>query len=220
MFLSLDEYQKAKENHQQAIQIADEVSLPLVQLNARCGLAQTYLFQNDLVNARATSEAALQYDVPENNHNATALHGIIALRQGDGNTAQQAFTHASAQADEILAKTPDYFSALDAKGLALSGLALCGVALVGAGLPGKTDNPSGADTRQDQTDAGNERPAPTVAEAIATFHAARKIAPHAGIIKSVLRLFDELAKCDPEGVLKEVRAAAEGTPTLPPPNPQ
>ena len=58
------------------------------------------------------------------NHNATALHGIIALRQGERETAQEAFTKSIAQADEILAKTPDYYSALDAKGLALCGLAL------------------------------------------------------------------------------------------------
>jgi hypothetical protein len=33
---------------------------------------------------------------------------------------------------------------------------------------------------------------------------------HAEIVKSVLRLFDELAKCDTEGILKDVRKAAEG----------
>ena len=96
-----------------------------MQLEARWGLAQAYLFQNDLVNARATIEAALQYDVPENNHNATALHGIIALRQGERETAQEAFAKSIAQADEILAKTPDYYSALDAKGLALCGIGDC-----------------------------------------------------------------------------------------------
>jgi len=36
------------------------------------------------------------------------------------------------------------------------------------------------------------------------------VATHAGIIKYVLRLFDELAKCDAEGILKDVRSAAEG----------
>jgi hypothetical protein len=46
-------------------------------------------------------------------------------------------------------------------------------------------------------------------QAIETFRAARKIAPHAGVVKSVLRLFDELVKCDEEGVLAEVRKAAE-----------
>lgn len=47
-------------------------------------------------------------------------------------------------------------------------------------------------------------------QAIETFRAARKIAPHAGMVKSVLRLFDELVKCDEEGVLKDVRKAVEG----------
>ncbi|MHB8776631.1 MAG: hypothetical protein ACYC6R_02565 [Anaerolineales bacterium] len=36
------------------------------------------------------------------------------------------------------------------------------------------------------------------------------IAPHAGVVKSVLRLFDELAKCDEEGVLKNIREVIEG----------
>jgi hypothetical protein len=44
-----------------------------------------------------------------------------------------------------------------------------------------------------------------------TFRAARNIAPHAGVVKSVLMLFDELVKCDEEGILKDVRNAAEGS---------
>ena len=36
------------------------------------------------------------------------------------------------------------------------------------------------------------------------------VTPHAGVVKSVLRLFDELVKCDEAGVLKEVRKAVEG----------
>jgi hypothetical protein len=46
--------------------------------------------------------------------------------------------------------------------------------------------------------------------AIETFRKAREIAPHAGVVKSVLRLFDELVKCDEEGILKGVRKAVEG----------
>ncbi|MDI6770054.1 MAG: hypothetical protein QMD04_10325 [Anaerolineales bacterium] len=45
---------------------------------------------------------------------------------------------------------------------------------------------------------------------IETFRAARKIAPHAGVVKRVLRLFDELVKSDTEGALVKVRKAAEG----------
>jgi len=49
-----------------------------------------------------------------------------------------------------------------------------------------------------------------VAAAIAAFRAARAINKDAGIVKRVLRLFDELAKADAAGILKEVRAAAAG----------
>ena len=47
-----------------------------------------------------------------------------------------------------------------------------------------------------------------VAGAVAAYRAARIINKDAGIVKRVLRLFDELAKADAAGVLKEVRAAA------------
>jgi len=201
-FLSLDENQKAKESYLQAVQIADEISFPPVQQNARWGLAQVYFFQNDLVNARVTIEAALQYDVPENNHNASALHGIIALRQGERETAQEAFMKSIAQADDILAKTPEYYSALDAKGLSICGLLICDLRLK---IDGR-GNPSG----QTETPDESRRVAPTVNDAIETFKKARKIAPHAGVVKSVLRLFDELVKCDEAGILKDVRKAAEG----------
>jgi tetratricopeptide (TPR) repeat protein len=183
VLLDMDITKRTLQYFAESIQIADEISFHGAQSYARCGLAQAYLFQNDLANARATVKAALQYDEPIDNYNATALHGIIALRQRERETAQEAFTKSIAQADEILAKTPDYYSALDAKGLALCGLALC-----------RGERPS----------------APTIDDAIETFRAVRKIAPHAGVVKSVLRLFDELVKCDEEGVLKDVRKATEG----------
>jgi tetratricopeptide (TPR) repeat protein len=185
-WLLLGEARKAIDLFRQVQDIADNISFPIMQQYARSGEAQAHLLLNDLRNACATIEAALQYDVPENNHNATALHGIIALRQGERQTAQEAFTKSIAQADEILAKTRDYYSALDAKGLALSGLSVIG----NWRLDGERDK--------------------LHAEAIETFKQARKIAPHAGVVKSVLRLFDELVKCDEEGMLKEVRKAVEG----------
>jgi len=202
--LNLEEYQNAIENYRKAIQIADEISLPMVQLNARNGMAEAYLFQNDLVNACGTIEAALQYDVPQYNHDDSALHGIITLRQGDASAARQAFTRAIAQADEILAKTPDYYSALDAKGLSICGLLICDLRLK-SDVRGAVSAPN-----DDAPKTGQGDPAPTVDEAIKTFRAARKIAPHAGVVKSVLRLFDELAKCDTEGLLEGVREAVEG----------
>ncbi len=176
----------AIEKFNSAISIADEISKSQTQSISRCGLAQAYLFQNDLLNARATIEAALQYGVSQHSHNVSALHGIIALRQGEREAAQEAFTKSIAQADEILVKTPDYYDALDAKGLALSGLTICDLRLP---IGGRDE---------------------LLAEAVKTFKRAREIAPHAGVVKSVLRLFDELAKCEGGEVLKEVRSAVEG----------
>jgi hypothetical protein len=49
-----------------------------------------------------------------------------------------------------------------------------------------------------------------IEQSIECFRAARKIAPHAGVVKRVLRLFDELAKCDEDGALKDVRQAIAG----------
>ncbi len=184
--LDVGEFERAKGNFLQSIRVADEIYDSSTQLDARQGLAQVYLFQNDLVNARTTIEAALGYDVPRNNHNASALHGIIALRQGDASAARGAFVRAIGQADEILSKTAEYYSALDAKGLAE-----CGLLVIGNWrLDGERDK--------------------LHAEAIDIFKRARKIAPHAGVVKSVLRLFDEMAKCDEAGVLKDVRKAVEG----------
>ena len=57
---------------------------------------------------------------------------------------------------------------------------------------------------------GRGDPAPTINDAIEIFRKARKIAPHAGVVKSVLRLFDELMKCEGGEILKDVRKAAEG----------
>ena len=57
---------------------------------------------------------------------------------------------------------------------------------------------------------GRGDPAPTFNDAIETFRKARKIAPHAGIVKRNLRLFDELMRCEGGEILKYVRKAAEG----------
>lgn len=141
--------------------------------------------------------------MPNNNHNASALHGIIALRQGDEVAARGAFVRAIGQADEILSKTAEYYSALDAKGLALSGLAVVGGRL-------SVDGGQLTVGGEGQTTANNQPPTDYRQQAIEAFEKARKIAPHAGVVKSVLRLFDELAKCEGGKMLKDVRKAAEG----------
>ena len=196
-FANSGKYTEAIDRAVESIKIAKEISSADLASCNNCYLACAYLFSSNLKLALLASETALQHDVPLNNHNASALHGIIALRQGDGVIARQAFTRAIVQADEILAKTPEYYDALDAKGLATCGLAL-------------TKDLTGLTESCPDVEGSDEDLSGLIPQTIETFRAARKIAPHAGIVKSVLRLFDELAKCDPEGLLEGVREAVEG----------
>ncbi|MBI1281917.1 MAG: TIR domain-containing protein [Anaerolineaceae bacterium] len=171
---------EATQSYEWGLKIADEISFQTVQSNARCGLAFIHLNSNDYISARKAVEAASQYDVPENNHNVFALLGVIALRQEDIGAAQSAFREAIAKADAILEKTAQYYTALDAKGIALCGLALC----------------TGDTTYIEQ--------------AKEAFQAAREITKAKGIIGRVVRLFDGLAVADKDGMLIDVRAMAAG----------
>ena len=62
-------------------------------------------------------------------------------------------------------------------------------------------------TKQSPVNRGLLRRKSTVSQR----HMPRGIAPHAGVVKSVLRLFDELVKCDTENILKDVRKVVEGS---------
>jgi tetratricopeptide (TPR) repeat protein len=185
-FLSLGDYQKTAENYWQAAEIADEISFLPIQHLSHVGLANINLFQNNLGEARTAIEVALQYDMPQFNQNATALQGIIALRQEEIETAKKAFTRSIAQANKILSATPDYENALDTKGLASCGLAVC--------LESENKSQS----------------AQAINDAIISFQAARKVSCEAGVVKSVLQQFDALAESDNKGILKEVRKAITG----------
>ena len=118
-------YAEAIQRGGESAKIGEEISSPVIGSACGCVLALAYLCAGDLPTARAVAEAARSYDVPGNNHNALALLGVIALRQGDRRIAGEAFAAASAAADAILAHTPQFFDALDARGLACCGLALC-----------------------------------------------------------------------------------------------
>jgi tetratricopeptide (TPR) repeat protein len=108
----------------EAIEIGDDTANVQFQKFARLGLATTYLYQSDLSAARETAEAAQKYDFPSDNHRASVLLGVIAIRQGDHVAARNAFATALHQAGELLIQGPQFYDALDTNGLALCGLAL------------------------------------------------------------------------------------------------
>ena len=83
--------------------------------------------------------------------------------------------------------------------------------MMGRGDPSMpTDANAGKTVLTDKVTISDGWVAPTVDDAIETFRKARKIAPHAGVVKSVWRLFDEVVKCEGGEILKAVRNAVEG----------
>jgi tetratricopeptide (TPR) repeat protein/nucleoside phosphorylase len=176
-------YAEAIQRSQEYVKIGEEIGKPGTYSYGR--LASACLYAGDLPAARAAVETARKYDEPQNNHNVSALLGVIALRQNDKPTAQEAFMTAVAQAEALLVHTPQFYDALDSKALALCGLGVC---------------VSGFATASRQQ----------IEEAKATYRAARAINKDAGVVKRVLRLLDALAVMDTEGVLAGVRSAAAG----------
>ncbi len=200
MFVDKGTFTEAKHFAVESVRIGEESNSPYLQNYYNNILALAHLLSNDLANALAAAETARKYDVPQNNHNVAVLLGIIALRQNDVAAAQETFTAAIAHADKLLAQTPEFYDALDAKGVALCGLALCdagrGEAFASARL-------------NDQSSSANASP---LRDTIAAFRAARTISKDAGIVARVVRLLDALALADPQGAekLAEARKATSG----------
>ena len=63
---------------------------------------------------------------PLRNHRTLAMLGVVGLRQGNLDTAREAFAAAISEASQLIALTADRYEALDVKGLSLCGQALCG----------------------------------------------------------------------------------------------
>ncbi len=168
--------EKAMKDFDKAVSIAEETKNQQNQNQARYGQALARLLCMDLKGARSSIEAARSYEYPPNDHNVLALSGLIALRMGETKAAKDAFISAIAKADEMLANSKNNFSALYAKGLAQSGLALC-------------------DGDKSHVD-----------EAISAYKAARKINGYVGVVGRARMLFEELAKADGGGLLKDVWA--------------
>jgi len=178
--ISENQLDNAINNYQQAIQIADEIGFVQIQNEARYSLAFAFLINENLSDAEHTINACSQYNYPPNDHQVLVLQGIVAIRQGDHKTAHQAFSNAIEESKKLLAHSEKNFKTLDTKALACCGLAL------------------------------SEKDKEHLKEAKNAYQSSREIIKTPGVVKRVLRSFDELAKADTEGMLKEVRAVAAG----------
>jgi len=179
-YLLKGENEQARRYAQDAIRIADEIGFVWTQHYGRVALALAQLQAGELNAAREAVEKARQYDFPQNNHAAAALHGVILRRLGKLAEARAAFEEALALADALIAKTEHYYEAHYTRGLAWSGLALSG------------------------------KGAEAVAEARRAYRAARAITAAEGIVRWQLLLFDALAVADEGGELASVRRVLVG----------
>ena len=164
---------KAAADLDEAIEVADEIANAQWQKISRERAAGLALYRNDLVRARELADAARKYDLPIANYNASALGGVIALRQQDRDAAVEAFTTAVRQASEMLALTPDRYGALDALALSYCGLALCG------------DRPKIADARSAYRSARAAAPHPGIVHAVLRLFDALAQADTEGILAEV-----------------------------------
>lgn len=124
--LSQGNWREAARELAQAIEISDDTGDLQNSKSARENLALVNIYENNLIAAREIVDAGRRYDVPLSNHSTSAMMGVVAVRQGELNTAREAFTAAINEANQLLALTAERFEALDTKGLSLGGLALCG----------------------------------------------------------------------------------------------
>lgn len=174
------EHEEAVRCYLQAIDHADQTGLIFVQNKARYGLACEHLFQRLLTEAQAEAERAREFDYPRNNHDVSAILGVIHLHTQDPSTAARHFDDAVLNADSILALTPGFYRALYAKALALAGLAVC------RGEPDSLE---------------------LIAVAKSTYLKGRTICSATGVVARASKLLNTLSEASDTGILHEVRAA-------------
>jgi len=114
--------------------------------------------------------------------NILALDGIALLRTGEVEEARNRFTATIEYADNLLQQTPDFYLALEAKGVAACGLAMC----------------------------TEEKKYQYLELADECYRKAREIVGTTGIVRRALFFFDECAKADTRGILSSIRCKVEG----------
>jgi tetratricopeptide (TPR) repeat protein len=180
IFVQQDKLPEAVKHYSEAIGIADEIGNVQRQNEVRYGLALAYLYSGNLTEAHTVIGDACKYNYPFEMPNVLTLSGLIHLKLGDFEPAREAFTAAITEAEALLGYCGKNYRALNSKGLSLCGLVLC------------------------------EKNQQHIQAAVKAFQSAQKINKDPGYMKGLLRMFDEMAKEDKEGVLTEVREYIKG----------
>lgn len=176
-YAAVDQFDLAIETLRQGIERAESINNDEFVNWGQSYLARIYLHLNQLPQALERILAARKYDNPENHLNVINIYGLILARMGNKAEAQTAFREALSEAADLLAKTPGFYPAFCARGLASSGLAVL-------------------TSGQEQTTL--------LAQAQETYREVRRIDEGPGNTAAELRLLEELQPLDPEKVLGPV----------------
>jgi tetratricopeptide (TPR) repeat protein len=124
--LAEERWDEAERTIEESIVLCDELGVAEWQKMARETAGALHLYRGESSRARAMFDAARRYDTGAPRPYSSVVLGIIELYQHDVAAAKTAFTKAIAQAEQLLAITPELYAAHDAVGFACCGLALCG----------------------------------------------------------------------------------------------
>jgi hypothetical protein len=108
------------------VAIADEIGLAQVSSEGRLQLAIVHVRIGDHEAAAALAQAGLDYEFASTSANLALVQGIALAHQDDKTDARRAMAEALDAADALLAATPDSYTSLDTRALALCGLAVTG----------------------------------------------------------------------------------------------
>jgi tetratricopeptide (TPR) repeat protein len=125
IYTHINQLEEACKYFQDAIDIADETQDKQIQHEANFSYAQARLLTGEFTTARGAIETARIHDYPLNNAAMWTLMGIIQLREGETAESCEAFSQSLEEANVLLEKSDQNFSALDTRALALCGLTLC-----------------------------------------------------------------------------------------------
>jgi len=175
-----ENWDNAIEKYNEAILIADDIGSWEIALGARLGLVLACISTGDLVRARSVAYEAQRYNLPRKDYKVPFLLGVIALRNKERASAEQAFHTTIEMTGRLLKICRNNYGCWEIQGLAFLGLSL-----------------SMHDPRF-RTDA------------IKAFQAARRLSRDAGLVSRTLHILDLLSQGDRGRRFTGVRQSAAG----------
>lgn len=163
-------------------ELVDERENSQYMVDYRLARAMAELRSARLEESHRAIEPVLQTEYILHLLDILTVNGIVLLRQGKRKEAIRQFNATIAHADKLLKDTAQFYSAIEAKGVAACGLAIC----------------------EEKMDSQY------VTHATKYYSEARSIVTAPGVVKRALFFFDECAKADEHGILRSVRGKVEG----------